>query len=448
LGLKITINDGSSLAIYEFLIESIEETGIGQGFTVWGRSKQALLGEGQARPISDTKLNFYSSLSEMGHPWTGKNVLFSDIIEYIITNYCEIPVAVNLNIPDFPVKLGTLSVHDMYPIEIIKRLAEAVGAQLRPLPDGSLDIIEFKAPVATGDPRILPISFDGGVDIVSPTRDKIRQAKYDAVKIYGFNETNDSEDPEDDPSSPFSSLSISIHPNQEGNATAINEGHIVRIFNYKPGGDANRINFYARVDNVKMSIVSGAGAGTPPKLSIRRIAEPPTYESREITETISLTFGHGNTTLPDTSGRTEYHDATYDSDPFIDVEVTYTSVWTVWELKSDTAGTIKLFAAYPDGSADDRYSWDVVPIAKDYFYQVLRVIENSTLAPRPGVPVYIDSVLQGTTDENGEITSLDKLQVGSTHTVSWPAYDNIVASDADDEELQNDNFVAIDTGLA
>lgn len=169
---RVKVSIGSSA--HWFLIERREaESEFGRaGFSVWGRSKQAILAAPFAERIRDEEGG--------SHPWQTGNVLFSAVIDYVAENYSEYDGTITLNAPDFMIYAGSLTVSDVTPAEIISELVDAAGYELQAGTDGSLSIDLFET--AAGEPVRDFFDLD---EVVSIGENILGPSGYNAVTVSG-----------------------------------------------------------------------------------------------------------------------------------------------------------------------------------------------------------------------------------------------------------------------
>jgi len=108
LRIKVVIGDTT----YQFLTEerdtSVAKAGV--AFTVWGRSKQALLSKPYSKTINDT--------DDTSHPWQTGNTTAVAIVAYVIANYCDYSVTVTWNAGNFAVYEDSFSVSNQAPYSV------------------------------------------------------------------------------------------------------------------------------------------------------------------------------------------------------------------------------------------------------------------------------------------------------------------------------------------
>lgn len=170
--LKIKIIIGETTQ--EFLCEE-RETNVADnsiGFTVWGRSKQALLSFPHSKSIIDT--------DETTHSWQTGDVLVEDLITEILTDYCPYDVTVNWNVENFIIYQDSFSVSNQSPVEIISTLAQVIGAELQANIDGSLSIDEYS--VEAGESVVTLNDLD---HIINFSESIDYPKGYNSVTIYG-----------------------------------------------------------------------------------------------------------------------------------------------------------------------------------------------------------------------------------------------------------------------
>lgn len=302
--LRIDIIIGATT--YQFLIEerdsNVQKTGV--VFSVWGRSKQALLDKPYSKNILDTDTS--------GHPWQTGNNKVSTIISYILTNYCPYSVTVTWNVEDYIVYKDALSINNQSPKEIISALAEAIGAELVPHDDGSLSIESYsvaeEASVAT---------YNDMDDIVQLSESIEHASGYNAVTVYGYGRRLDA----------YISTEVIV-------GTYVGREFDVKVYFYHPDG----LQPLCSLPNGSSDL-------------------DPTVQTEDITEYVILIWGKGNTNKPNTDGETE---VTGDEDiPFDHQSVTYTVQYMKYTLRADYYGDFVAFFYFSDKSTYAEYSFTV-----------------------------------------------------------------------------------------
>jgi hypothetical protein len=325
LRLKVIIGDTT----YQFLIEerdsAVEKDGV--SFTVWGRSKQALLDKPYSKTIIDT--------SATTHPWQTGNALASAIVSYVVANYCSYGVTVNWNVEDFLVYQNTLASGGSSPKDIIVNLAQAIGAELVANDDGSLSIESYS--VVEGDSVASYTDLD---DIVQLDESIEHSSGFNAVTVYGY-DTNPEKQPFISvPSELWSTNELERTTNlrsvYDGSSTVFLAYHyLLDIYYYSPRG---------------LSLSTYFPTGT-----IAAFGNPQTIE---ISETVMLTWGKGNQTYPDLQGDTEIIGDT--TVPYAYVGVTYTTRYQTFSFRPGLQGTHKIMFYFSDKSMYIEYRMSIV----------------------------------------------------------------------------------------
>lgn len=266
---------------YEFLAEERDTTPSleGMGFTIWGRSKQALLGRPYSRTITDT--------DSTSHPWQIGDTTADLIVAYVVSNYCDYSVTVDWNVSNFVVYKDSFSVSGQTPIDVISSLAAVVGAELKANVDGSLSVETYS--VAEGSSVQSYTSRD---DIISLSERVEYPSGYNAVTVYGY-------DPESAKKNAYISAErIAAYSGDEMGAIYPNSTHMVRVY-YSNADDLTPLAYgdYAP-STVSFSGLIAAAWGY-------NVARSVASGTETITEDVELTFGHGNTSMPMEDGTTE-----------------------------------------------------------------------------------------------------------------------------------------------
>lgn len=208
---ELTIKVLIGTTTYEFMCEErdVPIDPNGSTFSVWGRSRQARLDVPYARTVKDTE--------DTDHPWQTGDVSVSEIISYIISNYCDYPLTFYWNVEDFLVKEGTFSVDEQTPISIISSFADIIGAKLTAHPDGSLTVdyysVEEETPVA---------SYNDFDHIVSLNESNQYTEGYNAITVGGKNSDI----------SPQIQHEVLEDDEEENNSWQVNVPRTVRVYYY------------------------------------------------------------------------------------------------------------------------------------------------------------------------------------------------------------------------
>uniref|UniRef100_A0A6M3LB14 Uncharacterized protein n=1 Tax=viral metagenome TaxID=1070528 RepID=A0A6M3LB14_9ZZZZ len=314
---------------YQFLCEErdtiVEPKGV--VFSVWGRSKQALLAVPYSTTITDTE--------ESSHPWQTGNTTISEVLAYVLT-YCSYGVTVNWNVPGFETTIiyqDTLSANDASPIEIISMLAEAVGAILAPQIDGSLSIEPYSVEAQT--PVALYNDYD---DIVQLSETTEHNTGYNVVTVYGYD------------SSPSDSVEsfLAVVAVDEDATNYPGRDHLVKVYYYHSKGDNPIVQF-----SYTYGVIEGASD------------EFPTPITEEVTEVVDLYWGIGNTSYIDIDGNSEVTGDT--TIPYATTSYTYTVYYKKYYLRSSILGENDAFFYFEDKSAYQLYSYTISGVSRDVY---------------------------------------------------------------------------------
>jgi hypothetical protein len=175
--LRLKLIVGST--IYQFLLEE-RNTDVrfgGIGFTVWGRSAQALITESYSQTVTDT--------DETSHPWQSGAVLVSEIITHILNNYTDGTVSVSWNVEDYIVHEGTFQPNNLSPMAAIQHFVEVAGADLVPGIDGNLSVEVFDV---EADSTVQ--AYNDIDDIVQLSESRKPTKRYNSVTVYGHGAGN------------------------------------------------------------------------------------------------------------------------------------------------------------------------------------------------------------------------------------------------------------------
>ena len=306
---------------YQFLTEerdtSVAKAGV--AFTVWGRSKQALLSKPYSETINDT--------DDTTHPWQTGNTTASTIVAYVIANYCDYSVTVTWSAGDFAVYEDSFSVSNQFPVDVISALANVIGAELVAAADGSLSIEAYS--VAEGSSVQ---SYDDLDDIVQLSESIDYPSGFNAVTVYGYGSGG---------SGVQSTISAErvIEDVDADNSIYPGREHTVRVYYYHSQGDTPTYSF-------PEGSCQQTGSGT-----------------ESITENIQLIFGKGNTSKTNTDGETA---VTGDSDiPITTVSTTYSVNYRDYAIRGAEIGTYNVLFYFEDKSAYTVYSFTAVATDSD-----------------------------------------------------------------------------------
>ena len=298
---------------YEFLIEERDTapTKAGVAFTVWGRSKQALLSKPYSKTINDTDRTY--------HPWQEGETTAFGIVTHIVGRYCPYSVTVNWNVSNFTVFQNCFSVSNQAPIDVISALANVVGAELVAESDGSLSIETYSV-----DEGIAVEDYNDLDDIVQLSESIDYPSGYNAVTVYGYSS-------QDTSGQAYISVervgSGDIYPGRE---------HTVRVYYYHS-------KLYPLLCSFPEGVYQDKGGGV-----------------ESITENVQLIFGVGHTSKPNYSDGSTIV-AGNEFIPIKTVSKTYNVNYRDFTLKADETGEYTAMFYFSDKSASAIYSFTVVP---------------------------------------------------------------------------------------
>lgn len=328
---------------YQFLTEERDTTPTKSGvaFTVWGRSKQALLSAPYSKTVNDT--------DDTTHPWQTGNTTASAIVAYVIANYCSYSVTVTWNAGDFVVYEDSFSVSNQAPIDVIAALANVIGAELVAAADGSLSIEAYS--VAEG---ASVESYNDLDDIVQLGESIDYPSGYNAVTVYGYGAGGGGVQ-----------ATISVERTDEG---SIYPGRYcaVRVYFYHSKGFEPLVAFS---DGYHGWV--GHGAET-------------------ITEDVQLIFGRGSTSKTSTSGVTEVTGNS--SVPIRTVSVTYLVAYVDYILRGDEVGDYAAMFYFSDKSAYSVYSFSVSETTEETLCSYTSIVKYSPETVTPGGEVVLIDV--------------------------------------------------------
>jgi hypothetical protein len=380
---------------YQFLCEERDTTVTDKeiAFRVWGRSKQALLDKPYCRSISDTEETGVARDAD-SHPWQWKySYRLSEVVS-ALQKYDEYDVDININIYDFFMYIGDMSLDYNTIIEALTNVIEVIGAVFVPEIDGSLSIEYFNH-----DSDTSVTSYDDFTDMVQLSETMDFPSGFNAVVVNGWTPSEGNDDDEEEEVTPISIDSdLTAFRTTEGDLYP-NNSFPVDVVYYHSGG------LLPLCSNPYGDSVLGS------------------YEEVETTETIEFTFGEGQATYPDKNGKQTYVLKGGETVPFQYRDITYTYQVAHWYLTGYEVGEgYKAMFYFLDRSAYDVVNFDIIaveevppedPVYVDYTLEVLNRCDGE---PVEGATVFFDEVYKGLTNEEGKI-SIGELLVGSTHSV-------------------------------
>jgi hypothetical protein len=311
---------------YEFLCEErqlgVSKTGedgqvnVSEFFTVWGRSKQAFLTQKFCGLINDTE--------DSDHLWQiHKKTYASAVIQQIITDYAYVPIIVNFNISDFYIFRDGFTVSNKEPLAVIKEIAEGVGAEIIGQADGSLTIQSYDV---TGAVVCDITDFD---DFIEYSENIQYQSGYNAVTVYGYDSESEMDNTGGSGSGGGNTLS----------ASGVSELPVdvwgdVKVYYSCPEGlwIEEQIQSGAEYQEYGMNVDT-------------------------IPETVELSWGVGNTSMPDVNGVTAVSGDKSQASETVVVE--YDVKFKQYKVKSGEPGTYKITFWFQDHSAETSHTFTV-----------------------------------------------------------------------------------------
>lgn len=319
--LRVKVAIGS--ASYQFLIEerSSDVSRTGVAFSIWGRSKQALLAVPYSKVITDTE--------DTDHLWqSSSSKKVAALVAHAVSNYCPYSVSVNWNVDDFDVRGNTFSANNESPIDVISSLASVIGAELVANINGSLSIESYS--VGAGS-SVKSYSDLGDIVMLSEAIDY--PSGYNAVTIYGYDKNKDAGSGSATANVFMSVSRVDDEPIYEDTE------HTVRIYYYYPGT--------AVIKDYSPNIHVGfAGRGRT-----------------KFTEHIILAWGHGNTSMPDLDGNTGVEGN--ESTPFEAKTVSYYVQYWDFAIRAYVEGSYQVAFYFDDKSAYQIYSFTAESLIDD-----------------------------------------------------------------------------------
>ncbi|OQY25703.1 MAG: hypothetical protein B6244_14785 [Candidatus Cloacimonetes bacterium 4572_55] len=323
LRIKVIIGDTT----YQFLLEErdTESSGSGLGFSIWGRSEQAVLSTPFSRTVTDTE--------ESEHPWQTGSTTASAIVAYVIANYCDSPPSVSWNVTDFVVYKDSFSASNQSPIGIISALASVIGAELVADIDGSLSVESYSVDEGS------PVESYNDFDEITQLNESIDiPSGYNAITVNGY---DDSGGGGGGGGGGDGGVNASMSTKRQDSGDIYpGRNHVVRLYNWH---------------NQNKSVIAYFDDGSCiPILTISYSTVH--YES--ITEDVRLTFGRGNTSKPDKNGQTEV--LGNEDIPLTTVSKTYETQYTDYNVVADAVGDYEIMFYFEDKASTTNYSFSVV----------------------------------------------------------------------------------------
>jgi len=380
LRLKVVIGGTT----YEFLVE--ERTSAvspdGLGFDIWGRSKQALLTDPYSEKVFDTETT--------SHIWQTQNATASEIVDYVISNYCPYDVTVTWSVHDFMVLEGALSVSGQSPLQVISALAEVIGAELQANADGSLEVVSYSVEAETS------VRGYSDIDEITELGEQVQYPSgYNAVTVYGYDEASGLAGV----SAPWMSVEVADvdrfssggDPSSEGSYTfgcygfRTGSGQVVYgpgqlvygpgpwVYSYRPGqGPVRRVSEDSIADD---NIYPGREHLVDVFFYHPEDSELESYfaegdiklkgtVTESITEEVRLTWGIGHTSKPNLVGETLVNGD--EEKPFSMTSEKYSCKVSQFSITApDEPGSYAVMFYFEDKSAYEVYNFTVVEQEKD-----------------------------------------------------------------------------------
>jgi len=313
LCLKVLIGTTS----YDFFLEE-KERNIDlkqEFFTVWGRSKQALLDKKYSEIYTDTETS--------GYVWqSNSSIKASEIIDYVKGD-----ISVTLESDDFVIYPDTFSVSGKSAIEILYQLCDEVGYELTPTAAGGLVIREYKTTSA-------PVATYTELDDIITVSEQIEQASgVNAITIYGYTDPESELDKDDPAGGGVGGESVSKSISVVGDSEIeLGQWGYITVYYYH----SETIDIVSYCNGMIQYIDT---------------------ETEIITEDIDLKWGVGNTFLPNIYGKSE---VTGDFElPFETKTVSYTVNKRNYKISGATEGDYKAFFYFSDKSGDAEHNYSV-----------------------------------------------------------------------------------------
>jgi len=345
--LRIKVAIGSQT--YRFFCEERTSNAgsYGVGFSVWGRSAQAIL----SRPFCETIQDNDSTIDV--HQWRTGAVTASTVINQVLTSYAPtIPspqITISWNVEDYVLKRDSLVLEGKTIIEVIQMLAGAVGAQLVPSIDGNLSIESYSVIAKT------PVESYTDIDDIVVIGEEIKESSgYNKVVVHGY------EPGPDDGDAAVASIAAEILTTGD-----IKDGREVRV----------KVPYYHSHGAVPICYFPNGSYQLPTS-----------YATEEITETVALMWGKGNYSFPDYNGNQE---VTGNANlPFDYKEVTYTVTYREYILLADAVGVCQALFYFADKSTYASVEF-TVGSGEEYWDQYIIIEKYSPDNPVGGDTVVI-----------------------------------------------------------
>ena len=387
-----------STSYYAFL-EGRKEilNGRSTGIKIWGRSEQARLAERFSTSITDRE--------DTAHIWQTQDATPLEIMDDITAKGYTTGISINWDVGLTDVKQGALTVENEFPIDVLKRLANAQGAELWPEIDGSITVGAFDF-----DQSFVTDYY--GAQILELSREIVPSDRISVIRVQGYAGPGDAGEQ-------VGSAQLQIDPQTDAPYYQ-GDTILVRIYRFHP------------LDALIITHTFPAGAVITPDVSGNEQAE----------EDVICLFGVCKTSRFDQKGLSEFIQGSLKDQPTGEVPgYEYATPYTDYQINTTLAplGTNRATWYFEDGSARVDWDYEVLdpgtgPGYKDF---TVKIIDINTEAIVPGAAIELDGTPVGTTDINGEIT-FPGLEIGSSHDILITK-SGYVDSDLDD--ISNDSFV-------
>ena len=342
--LRLLVAIGSNT--YSFLVEE-RKTSVsssGAGFSVWGRSAQALLSAPYSEKIYDTE--------DTEHLWQIANASASVIAANVVTHFCPYSVTVTWGAHDFMVYKDTFSMSGQSPLQALAALAGVIGAELQANVDGSLSIVPYSVVE-----EVVVRSYNDIDEIVELNEQISYPSGVDAVTVYGYDESaNDTAAwiqvvaaTEDRGAEERGSIYVKSYCFGGGSCSSIRGAEVDISEEPICPGREHLVDVYFYDSENQLPISYFRDGDCSSKVD----------DIEQITEEVVLTWGVGSTRKPDLKGKTEViGDATI---PYDTTEVSYSCKFMQFSIIApDEIGDYTIMFYLPDKSAYTTYNFTVV----------------------------------------------------------------------------------------
>jgi len=322
------------------------------------------------------------------HIWQTRDVYASEVLGIVLL-YTDFDKTIHWDIEDYFIKRGSFSVSNMSPIEVIKRLAETLGADVIGEANGD---IRVQAYLVEADSPSSMASYDEYDDIVALSARIEKTSGYNSVVVNG--QTLDVGN------AYLSASRIDSDP------LSVGVPFVIRVHYYHP----SLLPVFWQLESTYVQ--DEGGAYVPAIEHDRTVKQIDRIED----ELVILDYGVGRLSRPRSTDGSTVVESDYTERLFDSKTVSYSCYYVDFTLTINATGTYKVAFYFTDKSAKQIMEFEIQEPA----YTPLTIVGyddcTSILLPQ-GTYVELDGVLKGTLDADGSLFINENFLVGSTHTI-------------------------------